>query len=149
MAFNRSDPEYQRALRNALSKNNMGGGQGLSSVIQGKVAGAHAAHQMDRQMMFGRLAEQQRMNSAQMKQWDRSHSLSKKKLKQDKKDRRFQTGFGLASMLYSGYEGNRRKNLLEAENAKQQVRNNKTDQWLEAAQAGIPMKYLYGPERGR
>ena len=130
MAFNKSDPEYQRSLQKAYAKNNMGGGSGLASVIQGRVTGAHAKHQMDRKAMFGRLAEQKRMNSAQMRQWDRSHNLSKKQLKQDKKNRRFTTGFGLASMLYSGYEGNRRKNLLEAENQKQAARNLQTDNLL-------------------
>lgn len=166
--YNQYDPQTQRALATGLARNQSG--RRPTYAVTNQIHSAEAARQgkwmlamqelglrnksanMQHAQAMAGLAAQNRGLDLKAQNLNFNKGAFKDWAGDQKKAQLIGLLSGLGGAAYSAYEGHRRKKDLAQQNALaselvrlQMVGLRSAEQGTEAARAGIPLRYLYGP----
>jgi hypothetical protein len=152
MAFNASDPRYQRDLQKMRAKRSMGAGKGVLRSAVGRVTGQHATYQQGVKQSFRRLADQKKSRvlshktqMAGLTHQGRMLGMREDALTDQQKTLPYHIGGKLLSAIGSGYEGYRRKQDIKASNVLKEKRHQEILSAMKGGKTGhLSTKAGYG-----
>ena len=145
MAFNPYDARWQARLLKERSERSMSPKRGVASVREGAVTKAAAGRQEDVKHLFRSAALRKKALDYSAAHSGRMMGLTESYLSSQEKAFPFITGAGFLQSGLAWWEGRKRASQMAEDRRRQQYMINRINQRTEAAESGIPFRYLYGP----